>query len=138
MKLIQETEPALQALQSLPKILTEMIEFCGQSFFPIPDSTLAPLLEVCWKCRNEPRQIWESSFRKVIRKSNDRYLKFMYCINFTRPEGDQPFVSRIMAIILLPKDSLRFCPYAHRLDSWKNLKCYTKICWNPRLMKSLY
>jgi hypothetical protein len=102
MRLIQETEPTLQCLQILPRIVTEMIDYCGQSFFPIPDSTLAPLIEVCWKCRNEPRDSWESSFRKVYWLIlNHRYLKFTFCLNFIKAGEDQRFYLKTMAIILV-------------------------------------
>ncbi|KAJ3311925.1 hypothetical protein HDV04_003534 [Boothiomyces sp. JEL0838] len=98
---VRETENNDDALVTYVRLFKDMLSNCSPHHFPIPDSILSHLVELCWDCRDESKEKWNEAFDKT--RPNCAFKDVEY---FT-PE----------TFILL----LKFCTYTGNIEEFNML-----------------
>ncbi|KAJ3256776.1 hypothetical protein HK103_005150 [Boothiomyces macroporosus] len=110
---VRETENNGDALVTYVRLFKDMLSNCSPQHFPIPDSILSHLVELCWDCRDESKEKWNEAFDKAM----GVFLLFKYYQ--TRPNcafKDVEYFTPETFILLL-----KFCTYTGNIEEFNML-----------------
>ncbi|KAJ3319748.1 hypothetical protein HDV06_005949 [Boothiomyces sp. JEL0866] len=110
---VRETEKNEEALGTYVRLFSDLLSNCSPQHFPIPDSILSHLIELCWDCRDENKDKWQEAFNKII----EVYVLYKYYKS--RPHSafkDFEYFTPETFILLL-----KFCTYTGNIEEFNML-----------------
>ncbi|KAI8896489.1 hypothetical protein BC833DRAFT_622075 [Globomyces pollinis-pini] len=73
-RFVRESETREETLISLPRLYSDMLIYSTPKFFPISDTVLQPLMELCWDFKDESKTVWKKAFQRIF----EVYILFKY------------------------------------------------------------
>ncbi|KAJ3269858.1 hypothetical protein HDV01_000864 [Terramyces sp. JEL0728] len=119
---VRETESDDEALVTFVRLYHDMLSNCSPHHFPISDSILAHLIELCWSCRGESKDKWEEAFRMIIE------IYQLYQTYKHRPHSvfrDEEYFTPETFVLLL-----KFCTHTGNIEEF-NMLNHDVLSKNP-------